>query len=168
MMTTMRPATVRRRFSPRPWFVPLWLFLCAVAVPRTLTAQAIESARSGESPLIAAERVRTTLLQLAVSAAGSFGDEGPQILTLVESLADKSLVDGMPAVSATTNDNRLYSFTLPSLSQGPHTITLAAGETYTIRLDYYDNAFDAAMQLSWSSDSTAKQIIPQSQLYEAD
>src|SRR5204862_7761426 len=30
---------------------------------------------------------------------------------------------------------------------------------------YYDNAFDATMQLSWSSPSTAKQIIPQSQLY---
>jgi tetratricopeptide (TPR) repeat protein len=87
MMTIRRPASVRRRFSRRPWLVPLWLLLCAVAVPSALTAQAIESARTGESPLMAAERVRTALLQLAVSAAGSFGDEGPQISMLVESLA---------------------------------------------------------------------------------
>ncbi|MEO6434782.1 MAG: PA14 domain-containing protein, partial [Tepidisphaeraceae bacterium] len=40
-----------------------------------------------------------------------------------------------------------------------------AGETYDIRLDYYDNAFDATMRLSWSSASTTKQIIPTSQLY---
>jgi hypothetical protein len=57
------------------------------------------------------------------------------------------------------------NFTDHTLTEDSGTITLNAGETYTIRLDYYDNAFDAQMQLSWSSDSTPKQIIPTSQLY---
>ena len=87
MVTLWRAASVRRCPPARSWSVPLWLFLCAVAVHGASTPQATEPARAPESPLVAAERVRTTLLQLAVSAAGSFGDEGPQLATLVESLA---------------------------------------------------------------------------------
>src|SRR5437773_4808067 len=57
------------------------------------------------------------------------------------------------------------NFTDHTLAEDSGTISLKAGEMYDIRLDYYDNQFDATMQLSWSSPSTAKQIIPQSQLY---
>jgi hypothetical protein len=57
------------------------------------------------------------------------------------------------------------NFTDHTLTEDSGTITLTAGETYNIRVDYYENAFDAQMQLSWSSDSTTKQIIPTSQLY---
>jgi len=45
------------------------------------------------------------------------------------------------------------------------TIDLAAGQKYNIRMDYYDHTGDATAKLSWSSPSTAKQIIPQSQLF---
>ena len=78
---------MRRRVSVPPWFVPLWLLLCSLAVPQALAAQPIQSAQSVDSPLAAAERVRTTLLRLAVAAGGSFGDEGRQLPTLIDSLA---------------------------------------------------------------------------------
>jgi hypothetical protein len=45
------------------------------------------------------------------------------------------------------------------------TIALAAGKRYDITMEYYEMAADAVVQLSWSSSSTAKQVIPQSQLY---
>ncbi|CAH1195656.1 hypothetical protein PAECIP111893_00736 [Paenibacillus plantiphilus] len=51
------------------------------------------------------------------------------------------------------------------LTEDSGTITLAAGQKYNIKLEYYDNIFDAVVQLSWSSSSQAKQIIPGSRLY---
>lgn len=57
------------------------------------------------------------------------------------------------------------NFTDHTLSEDSGTISLKAGELYDIRLEYYDNAFDATMQLSWSSPSTAKAPIPSAQLY---
>ncbi|MBH8566304.1 hypothetical protein I8748_29815, partial [Nostoc sp. CENA67] len=45
------------------------------------------------------------------------------------------------------------------------TIALVAGQKYDIKLEYYENAGQAVAKLAWSSASTAKQIIPQSQLY---
>jgi uncharacterized protein (UPF0179 family) len=44
-------------------------------------------------------------------------------------------------------------------------ITLAAGQLYDIRMDYYENGGNASASLSWSSASQAKQVIPQIQLY---
>ncbi|WP_414567542.1 PA14 domain-containing protein [Nostoc sp. CCY 9925] len=44
-------------------------------------------------------------------------------------------------------------------------ITLVAGQKYDIQLEYFDNTYSAFSQLSWSSNSQAKEIIPQSQLY---
>jgi hypothetical protein len=44
-------------------------------------------------------------------------------------------------------------------------ITLAAGQKYPITMEYYEDTGSASAQLSWSSPSTAKTIIPQSQLY---
>jgi hypothetical protein len=44
-------------------------------------------------------------------------------------------------------------------------IALTAGQKYDIRVDYYDNSLSAVAQLSWSSATTPKQIIPQAQLY---
>ena len=52
-----------------------------------------------------------------------------------------------------------------TLTEDSGTISLQAGEMYDIRIEYYETAFDATMQLSWSSPSTPKQIIPASQLY---
>jgi hypothetical protein len=44
-------------------------------------------------------------------------------------------------------------------------IALRAGQSYNVRLEYFDNTSTAMAQLSWSSPSLAKQIIPQSRLY---
>ncbi|PAX52697.1 PA14 domain-containing protein, partial [Brunnivagina elsteri] len=46
-------------------------------------------------------------------------------------------------------------------------ITLAAGQKYNIRLEYYENGGLAVSRLAWSSASQAKQIIPQSQLFSS-
>ncbi len=44
-------------------------------------------------------------------------------------------------------------------------ITLVAGQKYDIRMEYFDNGADAIAQLSWSSASQSKQIIPADNLY---
>ncbi len=46
-------------------------------------------------------------------------------------------------------------------------IELAMGEKYPIKVEFYENAGDATCQLSWSSKTIAKQIIPQTQLYNS-
>jgi GH25 family lysozyme M1 (1,4-beta-N-acetylmuramidase) len=46
-------------------------------------------------------------------------------------------------------------------------ISLVAGQKYNIQMDYYENTGVAVAELSWSSASQAKQIIPQTQLYPA-
>jgi len=45
------------------------------------------------------------------------------------------------------------------------TIALSAGQLYQIELDYYDDTASGVLSLSWSSPSTPKAIIPQSQLF---
>jgi glucose/arabinose dehydrogenase len=47
------------------------------------------------------------------------------------------------------------------------TINLEAGQKYDIRLEYYENRGRAVSRLAWSSNTQAKQIIPQSQLFLA-
>ena len=44
-------------------------------------------------------------------------------------------------------------------------ITLNAQQLYSIRMDYFQTASNAVAQLWWNSPSTAKAIIPQTQLY---
>ena len=46
-------------------------------------------------------------------------------------------------------------------------ISLSAGVKYSVRLEYFENTGSATAQLSWSSASQAKQIIPQTRLYPA-
>jgi hypothetical protein len=50
-------------------------------------------------------------------------------------------------------------------TENSNTITLNAGQLYTIQLDYYDLAGNAVAQLMWSSPSQTKEIIPPSQLF---
>ena len=47
------------------------------------------------------------------------------------------------------------------------TITLTAGQKYDIKMEYYENGAGATAQLSWSSPSQPKQIIPSSQLFSS-
>lgn len=51
----------------------------------------------------------------------------------------------------------------PTTYQG--TMSLRAQQLYTIQIDYYQRAGGAVAQLAWSSPSTPRVIIPQSQLY---
>ena len=45
------------------------------------------------------------------------------------------------------------------------TITLVAGEKYDLTMEFYENGGGAVATLSWTSPSTAKQIIPTTQLF---
>ena len=45
------------------------------------------------------------------------------------------------------------------------TITLKAQQLYNIRMEYYEHGGSASAVLSWSSPSTVKNVIPQTQLY---
>ena len=45
------------------------------------------------------------------------------------------------------------------------TVNLVAGQRYLLRVEFYENHLYAGIRLRWSSPSTPKQIIPQSQLY---
>jgi hypothetical protein len=45
------------------------------------------------------------------------------------------------------------------------TIALVAGQKYDVWMEYYENGGGATIELLWSSPSTPKQIVPQSQLY---
>lgn len=52
-----------------------------------------------------------------------------------------------------------------SARQWTGTIALTAGKKTKIKMEYFENTTTALAQLSWSSPSQPKQIIPQSQLY---
>ncbi len=52
-----------------------------------------------------------------------------------------------------------------AMTEKSGTITLTAGQKYTIRLEYYENFGSAGVQFRWSSPSRTKQIIPQNRLY---
>src|SRR5581483_2048619 len=47
------------------------------------------------------------------------------------------------------------------------TISLGAGTKYSLKLEYYENGGGAVAKLLWSSPSTPKQVVPQTQLYPA-
>jgi len=52
-----------------------------------------------------------------------------------------------------------------AVTENSATITLAAGQKYSIKLEYYDNLYAAVSKLYWSSPTTAKQIVPQAALF---
>jgi hypothetical protein len=47
------------------------------------------------------------------------------------------------------------------------TIDLVIGKKYPIKVEFFENSGDASCQLSWSSNSIAKAIIPKTQLYNS-
>ena len=47
------------------------------------------------------------------------------------------------------------------------TISLVAGQLYDIRIEYYEDGGGAEIMLAWSSPSTPKEIIPETQLFPA-
>lgn len=104
MVTLWRPA-FPRRVPARSCFLALCVLLCTVGISESFAAQRSNitqpapGATPATTPLAAAELVKTTLLRLAVAAGGSFGDEGPQISALVESLA-AALADADRAIQS--------------------------------------------------------------------
>jgi YD repeat-containing protein len=55
-----------------------------------------------------------------------------------------------------------------SATEHSGSITLSGGVKYDLRMEYFENGGDARAELRWSSGSTPKAIIPQSQLYPTD
>jgi hypothetical protein len=55
-----------------------------------------------------------------------------------------------------------------TLHEASGTIELQANQKYDIKIEYSENSGDAAMKLSWSSSSQAKQVIPQNRLFTPD
>jgi glucose/arabinose dehydrogenase len=66
------------------------------------------------------------------------------------------------------NQLLIDKFVNQSATEYSGAIALVAGQKYDIKLEYYENKYDAVSRLSWSSSSQTKEIIPQSQLYSPD
>src|SRR5690606_21740450 len=56
------------------------------------------------------------------------------------------------------------NWTIHAPTTNTGSIDLIAGQKYDIRLEYFDQYNGAVSQLSWSSPTTPKQIIPQERL----
>jgi hypothetical protein len=52
-------------------------------------------------------------------------------------------------------------------TESPGSIDLVAGQKYDIKVEYFELTGGATAQLSWSSPSQAKEIVPATQLYRA-
>ena len=52
-----------------------------------------------------------------------------------------------------------------ALTENGGTITLAGGQRYAVRMEFYDNTGAAVAKLLWSSASTPKALVPQSRLF---
>lgn len=50
-------------------------------------------------------------------------------------------------------------------AEGAGTINLVAGQSYALRMEYYENGGGAMATLAWSSPSQPKEIVPRSQLF---
>jgi parallel beta-helix repeat protein len=57
------------------------------------------------------------------------------------------------------------NWTSHGVTQNKGTINLVAGQKYTIKMEYFENAGTATAQLLWSGPNVPVQAIPQSQLY---
>lgn len=63
------------------------------------------------------------------------------------------------------NQLLINHWTDQSATEWSGSINLAAGQLYSIRMEYFQLAASAVAQLSWHSPSLSKSIIPQTQLY---
>ena len=55
----------------------------------------------------------------------------------------------------------------PPTTDNTQSIALTAGQKYSIRLEYYENAYGAVARLGWSYPGVSTSIIPQTRLYPA-
>jgi regulation of enolase protein 1 (concanavalin A-like superfamily) len=61
----------------------------------------------------------------------------------------------------------INNWTIHGATENSGSIALSAGQKYDLRLEFYENAGDAVARLAWSSNSQAKQVIPQARLFPA-
>ena len=61
----------------------------------------------------------------------------------------------------------INNWTDHATTENSGTISLTAGQLYAIKMEYYENGGAAVAKLLWSSPSTPKQVVPQSQLVPA-
>jgi hypothetical protein len=59
----------------------------------------------------------------------------------------------------------INSFRDQAATEAKGTIALKAGQKYDIKMEYYDNTWNASASLSWSAPGVAKQIIPKENLF---
>ncbi|HEX4511906.1 MAG TPA: PA14 domain-containing protein [Polyangiaceae bacterium] len=59
------------------------------------------------------------------------------------------------------------NWTNHAATENSGTVALTAGQKYTIEYDYFENTGNAEAELSWSSASQAKQIVPAAELFPA-
>jgi hypothetical protein len=58
----------------------------------------------------------------------------------------------------------INNWTDHAATENTGTINLTAGQTYDIRMEFYDNAHSAVAKLFWSASGLAKEVVPQSHL----
>ncbi|MDP4238275.1 MAG: glycoside hydrolase family 31 protein [Bacteroidota bacterium] len=64
------------------------------------------------------------------------------------------------------NDSLIISdWTARAIKENSGKIKLKANELYTIKLEYFDNAYDAIVSLEWACSGIDRQLVPQSQLF---
>ena len=68
----------------------------------------------------------------------------------------KLYIDGRPIIENWTDH---------SVHEDKGTVDLKEGKKHSIRLEYYQNGGNAAVNLSWESPSQAREIVPESQFY---
>jgi hypothetical protein len=57
------------------------------------------------------------------------------------------------------------NWTLHSTAENSGTISLVAGQKYSIKIEYFENTGRAVARLLWSGPGLAKAVVPQARLY---
>jgi glucose/arabinose dehydrogenase len=57
------------------------------------------------------------------------------------------------------------NWTNHSVTENSGSVSLTAGQRYDIRMEFYENTYDATARLLWSSPSTPKAVVPSTRLY---
>jgi hypothetical protein len=65
------------------------------------------------------------------------------------------------------NQQLVNDWTNHGATENSGTITLTGGQTYSIKMEYYDNVGSATAKLSWSSPTIAKALVPTTRLVPA-
>ncbi len=103
------------------------------------------------------------MLPPIISLCGGLG----QVLTAILTKPYTFYTTSDDGVRVWVNGQQLpiNDWTAHAATQDYGSITLQAGVKYSIVVEYFQQAYSATIQLSWSSPSTPLSIVPQSQLF---